>query len=177
MGPFPGVSCQHVYATQSANPKNSSVKYVLSDLEDNNCIDGRGQVTLSSRSLYQIRETSRSLCQIRETCATRFRSILCDVTITIELMDGDRSQHHPDHFIKLEYTVPTQKTSNLIIKLRTICKMSGTLFDWWSDLVSDKYLSWRIYIHMAVNTSLKEFPDQIFALVSFDLRIRSLKYF
>ena len=75
------------------------------------------------------------------------------------------------------YTVPTQKTSNLIIKLRTICKMSGTLFDWWSDLVSDKYVSGRIYIHMAVNTSLKEFPDQIFALVSFDLRIRSLKYF
>ena len=102
MGPFPGVSCQHVYATQSAAPKNSSVKHVLSDLEDNNCIDGRGQVTLSSRSLYQIRETSRSLCQIRETCATRFRSILCDVTITIELMDGDRSQHHPDNFIKLE---------------------------------------------------------------------------
>ena len=75
------------------------------------------------------------------------------------------------------YTVPTQKTSNLIIKLRTICKMSGTIFDWWSDLVSDKDLSWRIYIHMAVNTSLKELPDQIFALVSFDLRIRSLKYF
>ena len=43
MGPFPGVSCQHVYATQSAAPKNSSVKHVLSDLEDNNCIDGRGQ--------------------------------------------------------------------------------------------------------------------------------------
>ena len=24
MGPFPGVSCQHVYATQSAAPENSS---------------------------------------------------------------------------------------------------------------------------------------------------------
>ena len=65
---------------------------MLPGIEDNDYIDGRGQV----------KPSSRSLCQIRETCATRFRSILCDVRINVELMDGDRSQHHPDQFIKLE---------------------------------------------------------------------------
>ena len=75
------------------------------------------------------------------------------------------------------YTVPTQRTVNLILMLRTICKMSGSLFDCWSDLISDKYVSWRIHNHLTINTLLKEFPIQIFALISFDLRIRSLKYF
>ena len=63
---------------------------MLQGIEDNDFIDERGQVT----------QSSRSLCQIRETCATRFRSILCDVRINVELMDGDRSHHHQDHFVR-----------------------------------------------------------------------------
>ena len=74
-------------------------------------------------------------------------------------------------------TVRTQKTSNLILKLGTFCKMSGSLFGCWLDFVFDKDVSGRIYIHMTINTSFKEFPVQIFALVSFDLRIRPLRYF
>ena len=76
----------------------------------------------------------------------------------------------------LACTVPTQKTGNLLLKVRTFFKMSGSLFVCWLDFVYDKDVSGRIYIHMTINTSFKEFPVQIFALVSFDLRIRSLRY-
>ena len=81
------------------------------------------------------------------------------------------------HYSCTMYTVRTQKTSNLILKLGTFCKMSGSLFGCWLDFVFDKDVSGRIYIHMTINTSFKEFPVQIFALVSFDLRIRPLRYF
>ena len=63
---------------------------MLSGIEDIDCIDGRGQVTPSSRSL----------CQIRETCATRFRRKLCQ---NHNCIDGcEQSHHHADHFFKLE---------------------------------------------------------------------------
>ena len=48
---------------------------------------------------------------------------------------------HRDGHGAMNYTVPTQRTVNLILMLRTICKMSGSLFDCWSDLISDKYVS------------------------------------
>ena len=63
---------------------------MLPGIEDNDCIDGSGQVTPSSRSL----------CQIRETCATRFRRKLCQNHNCIDVWG--QSHHHPDHFIKLE---------------------------------------------------------------------------
>ena len=63
---------------------------MLPGIEDNDCIDKRGQVT----------PLSRSLCQIRETCATRFRRKLCQNHNCIDVCG--QSHHHPDHFIKLE---------------------------------------------------------------------------